>query len=132
MWEEATVSRLRSGAVRRRGRATPTASTAEPCPHDAGCEYAPRPRAATRDEPPHRRSLADLHPPPLRRSRSPSASRAGCTVAAPGIEGAAAEGRRGAALGHLLGRKRLNRVADAKLLAGGKGISPNAIMRPSG
>ena len=55
------------------------------------------------------------HLDPARRAggrASPSASRAGCTVAEAGVEGAAAEGRRGAAGGHLR-RGRELRMASA-------------------
>jgi hypothetical protein len=82
MWEEATVRRLRSGP---RGdfAAAPTASTAA-----RALTTPPGVRASTPDGEPARRVTGERSrtstPRARRRSRSPRASRAGCTVAAPG------------------------------------------------
>ena len=108
MWEEATVSRPRSGP-RRPLAAAPIASTARSARTRRRSVRASTPSAPSRAA--HRRGLVDLDPvvaQPL--ARIPSARRAGCTVAALGADGAGAEGGRGAARLHLAGAERHDRL----------------------
>ena len=118
------MSRPRSGprlapSRRRRSRAPPR----RPGPCRRRC--APRPRRRRRAGGCTGEASKTSTPAASSRSRRPSASRAGCTVAASGIEGAAAEGGRGAAGGDLLGVERARpRPATPELAAGGDRLVP--------
>src|SRR6201747_2307069 len=94
MWEEATLSRSRSGPSQLLA-AAPIASTAEPARTVPAAVRATTPPPASRSESTGEDSKRST-PRSRRRSRRPSASRAGCTVAPLG-EIAPARSRRGAA-----------------------------------